>query len=118
MFKDIHALDEPPPHPGDILREDLIPRLGLTRAELARHLGIPRRVLADLIAERRPVTLDLARRLGQAFNNGTHFWLGLQMQHDLWHARREDPAPRIAPLAWPARRRARGTAGTMAASAT
>ena len=105
MFKDLYALAEAPPHPGDILREDLMPRLGLSRAALASHLGISRRALADLLGERKPVTLDLAVRLGQAFNNGTRFWLALQMQHDLWHAGHDEIAsqPAIAPLRWGAK---------------
>jgi len=86
-----------PPHPGQLLREQILPRLGLTRAELARRLDVTVAHLAGIVAERRPVTLDLARRLGMAFGNGPRYWLALQMQHDVWKAERDDTLD-IAPI--------------------
>lgn len=81
----------PPPHPGEVLREDVLPAVGLSCATIARHLGISVRILSDILRERRPITLDIARRLGAAFGSGAHYWLGLQMQHDLWLARTSEP---------------------------
>jgi addiction module HigA family antidote len=86
-----------PPHPGEILRDDILPALGLSRAKVATHLGIAARMLGDLLRERRPVTLEIARRLGAAFGSGTHYWLGLQIQHDLWVARTTEPST-VKPL--------------------
>jgi len=86
-----------PPHPGAVLREQILPRLGLAEAELAARLDMPIKHLTDLLAERRPVTLDAARRLGLAFGNGPRYWLALQMQHDVWNAERGD-ALDIAPI--------------------
>ena len=90
-----------PPHPGAILREQILPRLGIDRAELARRLDVRPARLADLIAERRPISLDIARRLGKAFGNGARYWLALQMQHDVWTAEQDgvcllytSPSPR------------------------
>lgn len=99
MSKDLYDRELAPLHPGEILREDLLPRLGLGRAALARHLGVPLRTLADVLAERRPVTLDLAMRLGAALGSGARYWLGLQMQHDLWRAE-QGAAVKIKPLGW------------------
>lgn len=87
-----------PPHPGEILREQILPRLGLDRAELARRLDVRPARLADLVCERRPISLDMARRLGKAFGNGARFWLALQMQHDVWTAEQGAPLD-IAPIA-------------------
>jgi len=91
LLKDLYGHQTPPPHPGEVLREDILPLVQLSRAAMARHLGISARTLADIVHERRPVTLDVARRLGAAFGCGTHYWLGLQMQHDLWRARISEP---------------------------
>jgi antitoxin HigA-1 len=85
-FKDVYERAAAPPHPGEILREDILPALGISRATLARKLDIPPRRLANLLAEATPVTLDLALRLGTVLGHGPRYWLGLQMQHDMWQA--------------------------------
>jgi antitoxin HigA-1 len=97
VFKDLYMRDVAPPHPGEILRDEILPRLALTRKALAKHLGISVRKLYDLLAERAPITLDLARRLGTVLGHGPRYWLGLQMQHDIWQA--EQPcAMAVKPL--------------------
>lgn len=77
-----------PPHPGEYIREDILPALNMTIGELAKHLGVTRTSLSQLVNERRDVSLEMAQRLGQAFGNGARFWLALQMQHDIWKAER------------------------------
>ena len=77
-----------PAHPGALLREDILPGLGMPKAKLAEHLGISRQTLYEILGERRGITADIAARLGRAFGNSTSFWLGLQAQHDAWHAER------------------------------
>jgi antitoxin HigA-1 len=97
VFKDLYMRDVAPPHPGEILRDEILPSLDLTRKALAKHLGISVRRLYDLLAERAPITLDLARRLGTVLGHGPRYWLGLQMQHDIWQA--EQPfAMAVKPL--------------------
>lgn len=88
--KDLFERDISPPHPGEILREDVLPCYLIDRQELARHLKIDAFVIDDLLTEVRDIDLDLAMRLGAAFGQGAHFWLGLQMQHDLWQSRNRD----------------------------
>lgn len=75
-----------PLHPGEILREDLLPHYDLSTADFARVLGVGRLIADDLLAEKRDVTDDIAMRLAAAFNLSTHYWLALQKQYDLWHA--------------------------------
>ncbi len=78
-----------PPHPGEYLKEDVLPALGMTITDLARHLGVTRTTLSELMNEKRDVSLEMAQRLGQAFGNGARFWLALQMQRDIWQAERD-----------------------------
>jgi addiction module HigA family antidote len=78
-----------PSHPGEIIRETILPALGMTIKDVAAHLGVSRAALSDLVHEKRSVSLDMAQRLGKAFGNGARFWLALQMQYDLWHAERK-----------------------------
>ncbi len=87
--KDLFGRQTSPPHPGEVLREDILPHYTMTRAQLAKHLQISTRLLNEVVRERRDINLDLAMRLGAAFGQGAHFWLGLQMQHDLWQARNQ-----------------------------
>lgn len=86
-----------PPHPGEILREELLPRLGITGAELADHLGVGAEVIEAILDERRAIKLKLAQRLGAALGTGARYWLALQMQHDVWVAERMAPVE-LAPI--------------------
>jgi addiction module HigA family antidote len=49
-----------PTHPGEILREDVIPALNITQGEFARTLGVSRRTVNEILQEKRPVTVDIA----------------------------------------------------------
>lgn len=98
MFK-ILQNDAVPPHPGEILREDILPFLTLSRRELARHLAISPRVLSEVLAEKRAVTLDLALKLGAALGQGARYWLGLQAQHDVFLATQAQGVS-VAPISW------------------
>jgi addiction module HigA family antidote len=89
-----------PTHPGEILREDVLPETGLTQGEFARMLGVSRRTVNEILQEKRPVTVDTAHRLARVLNTSPDVWLGLQQDVDLWDAleanRRE--YERIKPL--------------------
>ena len=90
-----------PPHPGEFIREDILPALQMTIKDLAKHLGVSRVALSELVNERRGVSLEMAQRLGKAFGNGARFWLALQMQHDIWHAEQSTKIA-VKPLNWKA----------------
>jgi addiction module HigA family antidote len=70
-------------HPGELLREDVIPALGRTRTEIARLLGVSRQTLHAILTERAPVTPEMALRLGKLCGNGPELWLNLQARYDL-----------------------------------
>ena len=72
-----------PTHPGELLREDVIPALDLPKTEIARRLGISRQSLYDILDEKQPVTPAMALRLGKFLGNGADFWLNLQQDYDL-----------------------------------
>ena len=73
-----------PTHPGEILREDVLPAAGLTQEKLAKLLGVSRRTISEILHERRPVSTDMAHRLARAFGTSPEMWLGLQQDIDLW----------------------------------
>ena len=78
----------PPMHPGELLREDVLPALGRSRAESARLLGVSRQTLHSIVAERAPVTPEMALRLGKLCGNGPGIWIRLQGRYDTWEAAR------------------------------
>lgn len=73
-----------PTHPGEILREDVLPATKLTQGEFARLLGVSRRTVNEILQEKRPVTVDMAHRLARALGTSPDVWLGLQQDVDLW----------------------------------
>src|ERR1700719_3275935 len=79
----------PPMHPGELLREEILPALDRSKTEIARLLGVSRQTLYDVLAEKQPVTPGMALRLGKLCGNGPDLWLNLQKRYDLHHAELE-----------------------------
>jgi addiction module HigA family antidote len=79
-------LNRPPTHPGEVLREDVLPALGLSVSEAARRLGISRQQLHRVLACTHPITTEMALRIGKFAGNGPGIWLRMQQAYDLWHA--------------------------------
>lgn len=78
-----------PTHPGVILREDVLPALGISVREMAEKLRISRQSLHAVMSERTGVTVEMALRLGKLCGNGPGLWLRMQQAHDLWKAERD-----------------------------
>lgn len=75
-----------PTHPGEILRNDVLPALNLSIKAAAAELGVSRQHLHNVMAGRQGVTPEMALRLGRFCGNGAILWLRLQEAYDLWHA--------------------------------
>ena len=76
-----------PTHPGAILREDVLPALGITVTAMADHLRVTRQQLHRILAEDSGVSPEMALRLGKLCGNGEGLWIRMQEAFDLWHAR-------------------------------
>lgn len=72
-----------PVHPGEMLREDVLPAIGRPKAEIARLLGISRQTLYDILNEKQPISPVMALRLGKMFGGSGEVWLNMQRQYDL-----------------------------------
>ena len=92
-----------PIHPGEMLREDILPAVGRPKTEIARLLGISRQTLYDLSAEKQPVTPQMAMRIGKLLGNGPALWLNMQTAYDLWHAKRDVDVSKIPTIKAPKR---------------
>jgi len=77
-----------PIHPGAILRDDVLPALGLSVVAAAQALKVSRQTLHRILAGKAAISPEMALRLGKFCGNGADIWLRLQDTHDLWHARR------------------------------
>jgi addiction module HigA family antidote len=80
--------NRPPVHPGEVLREDVLPAIGEAVMTVAKRLGVTRQHLHRILAEKAPVSPEMAVRLGKFCGNGPDLWLRMQQAYDLWHAKR------------------------------
>jgi len=84
-----------PAHPGALLRDDIIPATGRTKAEIAGLLAISRQHLYDILQERKPVSPTIAVRLGKLFGDGAGIWTRMQAAYDTWYAERTEDVSHI-----------------------
>ena len=82
-------------HPGDILRTEFMEPLGLSSYRLAKELLVSAPRVNDLVRGKRSITAETAMRLSVYFGNSPQFWLGLQMDYDLWIAAKDKSLARI-----------------------
>ena len=75
-----------PTHPGVILREDVLPDLGMSVSAFARNLGVSRQTLHAVLAERSGISPEMALRLSALLGNGAQLWVDMQSKYDLWQA--------------------------------
>jgi antitoxin HigA-1 len=89
MTKKLPKRGLPPMHPGELLREEILPALERPKTEIAKLLGVSRQALYDVLTEKQPVTPVMALRLGKLCGNGPDLWLNLQKRYDLYQAQQE-----------------------------
>jgi addiction module HigA family antidote len=77
-----------PTHPGELLREDVLPALKMTQSELAKRLGVSRLSVSELLLEKRAMSPDMAVRIGRLTNTTPDSWLRMQAVVDLWELER------------------------------
>ncbi len=88
----------PPTHPGEMLLEEFLKPLAISQSAFAIRLGVSFPRLNEIVRGKRGVTTDTALRLARVTGMSVEFWLGLQLDWDLWHALRSNAAKRIARL--------------------
>ncbi len=76
-----------PTHPGELIREDLLPETDLSQTQLAQLMDVSRRTVSEIVNERRRVTTDIAFRLAKVFSSAPELWLNMQQAVDLWETR-------------------------------
>lgn len=89
--------NRPPTHPGEILLKEFLEPLGLSQKQFAEHLGWTYPRLNEIVNMHRGVTADSALAFSEAFGMEPEFWLNLQLNWDLWHARKTHSAIKLLP---------------------
>jgi len=78
-----------PVHPGEILRDDVLPAAGFTLSEAARRLGVSRQALFAVLSGKTALSPEMAVRVSRLFGSTPNHWLAIQAAHDLWHVERD-----------------------------
>jgi addiction module HigA family antidote len=73
----------PPVHPGEIIKQDILPSVGLSVTAAAKALGVSRQMLHDILAERKPLSAVMCLRVSRLFGSTPEFWMRLQGYYDL-----------------------------------
>jgi len=100
----------PPVHPGEIIREDILPEAGLSVTATAKALGVTRQMVHDILAGRKPLSAVMCLKVARLFGGTPEFWMRLQAEYDLKKAAQNkkvmDRVARIVPVKTPAEVRA------------
>lgn len=80
-----------PPHPGAILREDVLPAMNITVTDAAKQLGVTRTALSRVLNEHAGISPQMALRierwLGVKNGGRAEVWAAMQLDYDMWNAR-------------------------------
>jgi addiction module HigA family antidote len=79
----------PPVHPGQIIKEDILPSTSLSVTAAAKALGVSRQMLHDILAERRPLSAVMCLKVARLFGSSPEMWMRLQAAYDLKKAERD-----------------------------
>lgn len=87
-----------PTHPGAVLRDTVLPAVSVNKTAFANLLGISRQHLYDILNEQKPISPEVAVRLGKLLGNGPGLWTRMQLAYDTWHAERDVDVSKIKTL--------------------
>lgn len=91
MLENVSNRTVRPSHPGEVIA-DTLETVNISQTQFAQMLGVSRRTVNQIIQGHRPITVDMAIRIGIAFGNGPELWLNMQQKVDIWdtmHSRGE-----------------------------
>ena len=100
LMKSLRNTNRRPTHPGEILREDVLPALGVTQAVLASHLGVSRLTVSEILHEKRGISAEMAVRIARVIGGTPQSWLHMQEAVDIWEVEQKfQQHPELAPTA-------------------
>lgn len=75
-----------PTHPGEVLREDILPDLGISVTSFSEGIHVSRQTVHKILAEEKGITPAMALKIGKFVGNGPEIWLRMQQNYDLYQA--------------------------------
>jgi addiction module HigA family antidote len=92
----------PPVHPGEIIREDILPEVGLSVTAAAKALAVSRQMVHDILAGRKPLSAVMCLKVARLFGGTPEFWMRLQAEYELKRAAQDkkvmERVARIVPM--------------------
>ena len=73
----------PPVHPGEIIKKDILPSVGLSVKAAAKALGVSRQMLHDILAKRKPLSAVMCLKVARLFGSTPELWMRFQEAYDL-----------------------------------
>ena len=88
-----------PVAPGELLEEEFLEPMGITKYRLAKEIGVPATRIGEIVSGKRSVTADTDLRLCRFFGLGDGYWLRVQVAYDtdLARMRMSDELDKIRP---------------------
>src|SRR5580693_1738811 len=90
-------------HPGEIIKEDILPSVGLSVTAAAKALGVSRQMLHDILAERKPLSAVMCLKVSRLFGGSPEMWIRMQAEYDLKKAAQDtkvmEGVKKIVPVA-------------------
>jgi addiction module HigA family antidote len=87
----------PPVHPGEIIRKDILPEVGMSVTATAKALGVSRQMLHGILAGRKPLSAVMCLKVARLFGGSPDVWMRLQADYDLKKsARNKEIMKRVA----------------------
>ncbi len=72
-----------PVHPGEVLNEEFLRPMGISRYLLAKDISVPPRRINENVHGTRAISSDTALRLSRYFGTSERFWMNLQARYDI-----------------------------------
>ena len=87
-----------PPHISEILRELYLEPMEISITQAAKHLGVSRQSLSNLVNEKSGISAEMSIRLAKAFGTSSEYWMNLEKQHELWQAEKKNKQINVKPF--------------------
>jgi addiction module HigA family antidote len=79
----------PPIHPGEIIREIIMPEIGMSVTDVAKTIGVSRQMFHDILAEKKPLSAATCIKFAKLIGSTADHWMRLQASYDLKKAEQD-----------------------------